>query len=147
MVPKSLNLTYRNSLVPERFFRGWHEYGKCCWRISRYPALYWWRADRFGTNLADHSPIDGVHLADISRGGKREVDLAVTAAKAAFPIWSQMSPQERGAILHRVADLVEARIEDLAIVETTDNGSLLRSHRRGVMPRVAMNFRFLQTTQ
>ena len=92
--------------------------------------------------FADHSPIDGVHLADISRGGKREVDLAVAAAKAAFPIWSQMSPQERGAILHRVADLVEARIEDLAIVETTDNGSLLRSHRRGVMPRVAMNFRF-----
>ena len=92
--------------------------------------------------FADHSPIDGVHLADISRGGKREVDLAVAAAKAAFPIWSQMSPQERGTILHRVADLVEARIEDLAIVETTDNGSLLRSHRRGVMPRVAMNFRF-----
>ena len=90
--------------------------------------------------FADHSPIDGVHLADISRGGKREVDLAVAAAKAAFPIWSQMSPQERGAILHRVADLVEERIEDLAIVETTDNGSLLRSHRRGVMPRVAMNF-------
>ena len=81
--------------------------------------------------FADHSPIDGVHLADISRGGKREVDLAVAAAKAAFPIWSQMSPQERGAILHRVADLVEERIEDLAIVETTDNGSLLRSHRRG----------------
>ena len=42
----------------------------------------------------DHSPIDGVHLADISRGGAKEVDLAVAAAKAAFPIWSQMSPKE-----------------------------------------------------
>jgi len=94
------------------------------------------------STFADHSPIDGVHLADVSRGGAKEVGLAVAAAKAAFPIWSQMSPQERGAILHRVADLVEARIEELAIVETTDNGSLLRSHRRGVMPRVAMNFRF-----
>ena len=94
------------------------------------------------STFADHSPIDGSHLADISRGGAKEVDLAVDAAKAAFPIWSRMSPQERGAILHRVADLVEERIEDLAIVETTDNGSLLRSHRRGVMPRVAMNFRF-----
>ena len=37
---------------------------------------------------------------------------------------------------------IEARVEDLAQVETRDNGSLLRSHRRGVMPRVAMNFRF-----
>ena len=94
------------------------------------------------STFADHSPIDGTFLADISRGGKREVDLAVAAAKAAFPIWSQMSPAERGAILNRVADIIESRIEDLAIVETTDNGSLLRSHRRGVMPRVAMNFRF-----
>jgi len=94
------------------------------------------------STFADHSPIDGSFLADVSRGGKREVDLAVAAAKAAFPIWSQMSPAERGAILNRVADIIESRIEDLAIVETTDNGSLLRSHRRGVMPRVAMNFRF-----
>ncbi len=94
------------------------------------------------STFADHSPIDGTFLADISRGGKREVDLAVAAAKAAFPIWSQMSPTERGAILNRIADIIESRIEDLAIVETTDNGSLLRSHRRGVMPRVAMNFRF-----
>jgi len=90
----------------------------------------------------DHSPIDGAFLADIHRGGKREVDLAMAAAKAAFPIWSKMTPQERGVILHRIADLVEERIEELSIVETTDNGSLLRSHRRGVMPRVAMNFRF-----
>ena len=44
---------------------------------------------------------------------------------------------ERAAILHRIADGVEKRIEELAQVETRDNGSLLRSHRRGVMPRVA----------
>ena len=45
-------------------------------------------------------------------------------------------------MLDRVADGVEKRLEDLAQVETRDNGSLLRSHRRGVMPRVAMNIRF-----
>ena len=71
-----------------------------------------------------------------------EVDAAVAAARAAFPAWSRTPPAERAAILHRVADGVEARIEDLAQVETRDNGSLLRSHRRGVMPRVAINFRF-----
>lgn len=90
----------------------------------------------------DVSPIDGAHLADIARGGKAEADAAIAAAKAAFPAWARLTPQERGAILHKVADNIEAHIEELSILETTDNGSLLRSHRRGVMPRVVMNIRF-----
>ena len=53
-----------------------------------------------------------------------------------------MSPEERGEILFRLADSIEAHVEELAQIETLDNGSLLRSHRRGVMPRVAMNIRF-----
>jgi 5-carboxymethyl-2-hydroxymuconic-semialdehyde dehydrogenase len=53
-----------------------------------------------------------------------------------------MSAMERAAVLHRIADLVEERVERLAAVETRDNGSLLRSHRNSVMPRVARNFRF-----
>ena len=88
------------------------------------------------------SPLDGTVIADVSRGGAAEVDAAVAAAQEAFTGWSRTSPAERAAILHRLADGVEARIEDLAQVETTNNGSLLRSHRRGVMPRVAMNFRY-----
>jgi aminomuconate-semialdehyde/2-hydroxymuconate-6-semialdehyde dehydrogenase len=48
----------------------------------------------------------------------------------------------RAGYLHRIADIIERRVEELSVVETRDNGSLLRSHRRGVMPRVAMNFRF-----
>ena len=90
----------------------------------------------------DVSPIDGALLGRVSRGGRAEADAAVAAAKAAFPAWSRMSPEERGALLFRLADLVEEHIEPLSIIETTDNGSLLRSHRRGVMPRVAMNIRF-----
>ena len=88
------------------------------------------------------SPIDGSVIGQVSRGGRAEADAAVAAARAAFPAWSRMSAEERGAILFRLADLVEENIEQLSIVETTDNGSLLRSHRRGVMPRVAMNIRF-----
>ncbi len=90
----------------------------------------------------DVSPIDGEVIAQVARGGQQEVDRAVAAAAAAFPAWSRTSPQERAAVLHAVADVIEKRLEDLAQVETRDNGSLLRSHRRGVMPRVAMNFRF-----
>src|SRR5204863_2782553 len=86
--------------------------------------------------------IDEQKLADISAGTETEVDAAVTAARAAFPAWAAMDVAERSAILRRVAEGIEARIEDLSRVETSDNGSLIRSHRRGVMPRVAMNFRF-----
>lgn len=90
----------------------------------------------------DVSPLDGKMIAEVARGGQVEVDAAVAAAREAFAGWSRTPPDERAAILHRIADGVEARLEDLAQVETRDNGSLLRSHRRGVMPRVAMNFRF-----
>jgi aminomuconate-semialdehyde/2-hydroxymuconate-6-semialdehyde dehydrogenase len=88
------------------------------------------------------SPIDGALLAKISKGGQREADLAVEAARKAFPEWSKMGPKKRGELLHRLAELVEQNIEKLANLETLDNGSLLRSHIRGVMPRVALNLRF-----
>ena len=94
------------------------------------------------STFASVSPIDGSEIAQVHRGGAEEANAAVAAAKAAFPAWSRLSPAERGPIIHRVADNVEAHIEELAQLETLDNGSLLRSHRRGVMPRVVMNLRF-----
>jgi aminomuconate-semialdehyde/2-hydroxymuconate-6-semialdehyde dehydrogenase len=77
----------------------------------------------------DVSPLDGEVIATVSRGGQAEVDAAVAAAREAFPEWASTPPAERSAILNRVADGVEKRIEDLAQVETRDNGSLLRSQR------------------
>ena len=88
------------------------------------------------------SPVDGSFLGEIARGGQTEVDLAVAAANKAFKGWAALGPLGRGELLMKLADLVEANIETLAQLETMDNGSLLRSHRRGVMPRVAMNIRF-----
>jgi 5-carboxymethyl-2-hydroxymuconic-semialdehyde dehydrogenase len=88
------------------------------------------------------SPIDGSFLGEIARGGHVEVDAAVAAAKAAFPAWAALGAKGRGELLHKLADLIEANNEALSQLETMDNGSLLRSHRRGVMPRVAMNIRF-----
>ncbi|WP_148572646.1 aldehyde dehydrogenase [Nocardioides caldifontis] len=94
------------------------------------------------STFADISPIDETEIAQVHAGTATEVDAAVAAAREAFPAWAAMPVAERSAILRRVAEGVEARVEELARVETRDNGSLLRSHRRGVMPRVAMNFRF-----
>ena len=92
--------------------------------------------------FTDISPIDEEPIADVPRGGPAEVDAAVAAAREAFPHWAATPAAERAAILHRIADLVQERVEPLARTETLDNGSLLRSHRTSVMPRVARNFRF-----
>jgi 5-carboxymethyl-2-hydroxymuconic-semialdehyde dehydrogenase len=90
----------------------------------------------------DVSPIDERVIAEVARGGEREVEAAVRAARESFPGWAGTPPAERARILHRIADLIEARVPELAAVETRDNGSLLRSMRNSVMPRVALNFRF-----
>lgn len=90
----------------------------------------------------DHSPIDGELLAMVARGGRKEAEAAVAAARAAFPGWASTEPQERARILHAIGEGIEGRVDDLAVVETTDNGSLLRGMRRSVMPRAAHNFRF-----
>ncbi|HEV8564413.1 MAG TPA: aldehyde dehydrogenase [Actinomycetota bacterium] len=92
--------------------------------------------------FVDVSPIDEMPIAEVARGGDREADLAVQAAHAAFETWGWTPPKERAATLHRIADGIEARVLELAAVETRDNGSLLRSMRNSVMPRVARNFRF-----
>ena len=94
------------------------------------------------TTFTDVSPIDEEPIAEVARGGADEADQAVAAARAATETWGAMPPKERAEVLHRVADGVEARVQELAAVETRDNGSLLRSMRNSVMPRVARNFRF-----
>jgi aminomuconate-semialdehyde/2-hydroxymuconate-6-semialdehyde dehydrogenase len=92
--------------------------------------------------FADVSPIDETVIARVARGDAREANAAVAAARRAFETWGRASPEERARILHAVGDGIEARVPELAAVETRDNGSTLRSMRNSVMPRVAHNFHF-----
>ena len=64
--------------------------------------------------FTDISPIDEEPIADVPRGGPAEVDAAVAAAREAFPHWAATPAAERAAILHRIADLVQERVEPLA---------------------------------
>ncbi|HYJ61351.1 MAG TPA: aldehyde dehydrogenase [Actinomycetota bacterium] len=91
--------------------------------------------------FTDVSPIDETPIAEVARGGGSDAAAAVGAAREAADGWGRTPPADRAAVLHRIADGVEARVPDLAAVETRDNGSLLRSMRDSVMPRVARNFR------
>jgi aminomuconate-semialdehyde/2-hydroxymuconate-6-semialdehyde dehydrogenase len=105
---------------------------------------HWIGGKRVGSaaTFSDVSPIDEQPLAEVASGGAGEVGQAVAAASAAFPEWRDLPAGERADVLERVAAGIEARADDLAVVETRDNGALLRSHRRSVMPRVGMNFRY-----
>jgi aminomuconate-semialdehyde/2-hydroxymuconate-6-semialdehyde dehydrogenase len=105
---------------------------------------HWIGGRRVGSaaTFTDVSPIDEQPIAEIARGTSAEVTAAVRAASEAFGGWSSTSPELRSRALNAIADGIERRAEELAQVETRDNGALLRSHRRGVMPRAAHNFRF-----
>ncbi len=90
----------------------------------------------------DRSPIDEAVIAEVARGGEKEAAAAVEAARQAFPAWAATPPEERSRILHAVGEAIERSVPKLAAVETRDNGSLLRSMERSVMPRAAHNFHF-----
>jgi 5-carboxymethyl-2-hydroxymuconic-semialdehyde dehydrogenase len=87
------------------------------------------------------SPVDGSVLNQVLSGTERDVDAAATAAQQAFPAWRNKSGDERRAILHKVADLIESRREEIAFVECMDTGQALR-FMSGAALRAAENFRF-----
>ncbi len=95
-------------------------------------------ANRF----ANASPVDGSHLADMAAGGKAEADAAVAAARKAFPAWAALGPKGRLPILKKFAEGILARANELAAVETMDNGSLLMGNVHRVIPRAAHNIDF-----
>ncbi|QDL91108.1 5-carboxymethyl-2-hydroxymuconate semialdehyde dehydrogenase [Paroceanicella profunda] len=94
-----------------------------------------------GARFDTHSPVDGSLIAGVARGGAEDVDAAARAAKAAFPAWRDMPGRERKALLHRIADAIEARAEEIAFCECWDTGQALRYMSKAAL-RGAENFRF-----
>jgi len=88
------------------------------------------------------SPIDGAKLGEVAAGDRPTVDVAVSAARAAFSGWAALGPDERGAILDRFAAAILERKDDFARVETEDNGSLLAGNLHRVVDRAAHNIAF-----
>jgi aldehyde dehydrogenase (NAD+) len=77
-----------------------------------------------GLYFSSDNPYTGEIWASIARGTKADVDRAVCAAKAALPVWNALKPAERGRLLVKLADLVEANAVRLAESEVRDNGKL-----------------------
>jgi acyl-CoA reductase-like NAD-dependent aldehyde dehydrogenase len=95
-----------------------------------------------GETLATLNPHDNSIITQVSMAGKEDVDAAVAAAKKAFPKWSRMAAMDRGKILLKLADLIEANSEELARLESLDTGHPIRDSRILDVPRTAVTFRY-----
>jgi betaine-aldehyde dehydrogenase len=95
-----------------------------------------------GATLPVLNPHDNSVIADVAMAGKADIDKAVAAAKAAFPKWSRMAAMDRGRLLLKLADAIEANADELARLESMDTGHPLRDTRNLDVPRTAVAFRY-----
>jgi acyl-CoA reductase-like NAD-dependent aldehyde dehydrogenase len=84
-------------------------------------------------------------ITNVPAGDKADVDLAVRAARRAFDErrWTKISPSERGRILWRIADLIERNLEELAELESIDNGKPYAVARVADLPLAVDMFRYM----
>ncbi|TBX21191.1 5-carboxymethyl-2-hydroxymuconate semialdehyde dehydrogenase [Nioella sediminis] len=94
-----------------------------------------------GATFDNHSPVDESFICRVARSGAEDVDVAARAAKAAYPAWRDLPATERKAILHRIADGIVARAEEIALCECWDTGQAYRFMSKAAL-RGAENFRF-----
>ncbi|KAJ2377662.1 hypothetical protein IW150_001251 [Coemansia sp. RSA 2607] len=87
------------------------------------------------------NPATGQQSYPIPDSNHADVDNAVRAAKAAFPMWSSTTPEARAAILNRVADLIDQHADQLAAIESQDQGKTVASARVSDMPLCSGYFR------
>ena len=101
-----------------------------------------WTTAAENGDIAVLNPHDNSVITEVSEARENDVDRAVDAANTAFPVWSRMSPMDRGRLLLKLADAIEAHAEELAQLESTDTGHPLKDTRLLDVPRTAATFRY-----
>ncbi|MSR36089.1 MAG: aldehyde dehydrogenase family protein [Gemmatimonadetes bacterium] len=103
-----------------------------------------WSDAASGETFSTENPATGEVLAQVAAGDAADINRAVAAARAAFrdPAWRRMNPHRRAELLWALSDLIEANAEELALLETLDNGKPLFESREVDLPSVVENFRY-----
>jgi acyl-CoA reductase-like NAD-dependent aldehyde dehydrogenase len=101
-----------------------------------------WVDSRSGATLTIENPAKRRPIALIPRGDAADVTGAVEAASRAFPAWSKVAPRDRGRLLLRIADKMEAQAEELARLIALETGNALRTQARGEARLAADIFRY-----
>lgn len=97
-----------------------------------------WCDARSGKTFATFNPATEEKIADVAEGDAADVDLAAKAARKAFESgpWSKMDARDRGRLLNRLADLIEENIDEMAALESLDNGKPIRDSLNADLPLV-----------
>src|ERR1700733_11405659 len=95
-----------------------------------------------GQTFAVEDPAHRAPIAEVPRGRAEDVDRAMKAAAEAFPAWSRTPPRERGRILARIADALEARVEELARTIALETGNAIRTQSRPEAKNTVDIFRY-----
>ncbi len=101
-----------------------------------------WVAPAKGQYFEDISPVNGKPFAEVARGTAEDIEAALDAAHKAAPAWGKSSTTERAAVLNRIADVIDANLELLAVAETWDNGKPIREPLNADLPLAADHFRY-----
>lgn len=94
-----------------------------------------------GATFETFSPTDESLICSVAKGEQADIDAAAAAAKDAFPAWRDMPANDRKKILHKIADAIVARADEIALCESWDTGQPLRFMSKAAI-RGAENFRF-----
>ncbi len=102
-----------------------------------------WVDAESGKTFPTPNPSTGATLAEVAEADKADVDKAVAAARRAFEgKWSKMSARDRGRLLYKLSQLIESRAQELAELETADNGKPIRESLYVDIPQVVENFEY-----
>lgn len=98
-----------------------------------------------GQYIDNYQPATGKVYSHIPDSDERDVQQAVESARAAFPGWSSMRTEDRSALLIRLSERIQSRLEELAVAESIDNGKPVWLARTVDIPRAVSNFHFYAT--
>ena len=101
-----------------------------------------WRDPIKGEYFDNPTPVTGEVFTRVARGTAEDIDAALDAAHAAADAWGKTSPAERANILNQIADRIEANLEDIAVIETWDNGKAVRETLNADIPLAIDHFRY-----
>ena len=101
-----------------------------------------WQPPVKGRYFVNSSPVDGSKIAMMPRSGHEDIELAADAAWQASESWAKISAAERSQMLNKIADRIEENLDELAAIETWDNGKAIRETTLADLPLCVDHFRY-----
>ncbi|HKO99647.1 MAG TPA: aldehyde dehydrogenase family protein, partial [Pyrinomonadaceae bacterium] len=102
-----------------------------------------WVDAESGKTFTTPNPSTGETLAEVAEADKADIDKAVIAARNAYEgKWGKMSARDRGRLMYKLSQLIEERTNELAALETADNGKPIKESTYVDLPQVAENFEY-----